>query len=70
MLHGFRAGRGTCNASLEDKLLQNLTAMWEGVFYEVFLGLRKAYNNLDRWWYMYIMVGYGIGLRKERILHY
>ena len=70
MLHGFMAGRGTWNASLEDKLLQNLTSTREEVLYEVFLGLWKDYDALDRWRYMYIMVGYGIGLRRERILHY
>ena len=70
MLYVFRAGRGTWNASLEDNLLQNLIAMWEEVFYQVFLGLRKSYDALNRWRYMYIIVSFGIGLYRERILHY
>ena len=45
--HGFRAGRGTGTASLEAKLLQQLTAMREEVLYEVFLDLEKAYEALN-----------------------
>ena len=36
-LHIFRAGRGTGNATLEAKLLQNLAAWREEVLYVIFL---------------------------------
>ena len=48
VLHGFRAGQGTSNASLKSKLLYNLMAMREEVLYEVLLDLRKAYDALGR----------------------
>ena len=47
MLHRFWAGRGTGNATLEAKLLQQLTAMREAVFFDVFLDLQKAYDTMD-----------------------
>ena len=55
-------------ASLETKLLQQLTDMREEVLYKVFLNLRKAYDELDRERCMEILVGYGVGPRTERIL--
>ena len=39
---GFRAGRGTGNATLEAKLIQQLAAMREEVLYMIFLNLTKA----------------------------
>ena len=47
-LHGFRAGRGTGTATLEAKLLQQLTATREEVLYVIFLDLTKVYDALDR----------------------
>ena len=47
-LHGFRAGRGTGTATLEDKLLHQLAALTEEVLYTIFLELHKAYDTLDR----------------------
>ena len=47
-LHGFREGCGTGTATLEAKLLQQLTAMREEVLYVIFLDLIKAYDALDR----------------------
>ena len=46
-LHGFRAGRGTGTATLEDKILQQLAALREEVLYVTFLDLHKAYGTLD-----------------------
>ena len=67
-LHGFRAVRGTGTASLEADLLQQPVAMREGVIYEVFLNLCKAYNVLDRDLCLDIFVEYDIGPRMVRIL--
>ena len=47
-LHGFREGRGTATATLEAKLLQQLSAMREEVLYVIFLDLTKAYDALGR----------------------
>ena len=70
VIHGFSVGWGSGNASLEAKLLQQPTERREEVLYEVLLNLHKAYDNLNRYWCMGIIVGYGIGLRTERILRY
>ena len=48
VLHGFWASWGAGTASLEAKLLQQLTAIRKEVFYEFFLDLQKAYGSLDR----------------------
>ena len=68
VLHGFWVGWGMGTASLETKLLQQLTDMREEVLYKVFLNLRKAYDELDRERCMEILMGYGVGPRTERIL--
>ena len=69
LLHGFRVGRGTGNASLEVKLLQHLTSMRGEVIYEVFLDLRKYDDVLDREHFLVILIFYRIRPRMERILH-
>ena len=63
VLHGFRAGSGIRTATLEAKMLQQLTAMREAVIFEVFLDIQKAYDALD--WYMClgIMAAYRGGPR-------
>ena len=48
VLHDFRAGHGTDTASLGAKMLQKVTYMREEVFCEIFVGLHKAYDALDR----------------------
>ena len=45
VLHGFQAGRGMGTATIETKLLQNLTAMREALLFKVFLDLQ---NTLKR----------------------
>ena len=47
-LHKFRAVSGTGTATLDIKLLHQLTAMREEVLHAIFLDLNKAYNGLDR----------------------
>ena len=47
-LHGLWEGHGTGNATLEDKMLQQLAALREEVLYMIFLDLHKVYVDLDR----------------------
>ena len=68
VLHGFRAGCGMGTASLEAKLLQQLTAMTEVVLFEVLLDLQKAYYALDRDMCLGIIAVYGIGPKTIRLL--
>ena len=67
-LHGFWAGRGTGTATLEVKLLQNLTAMREEVLHSIFLCLNKKYNALDSPRFLEILEGYGVGTRPLCLL--
>ena len=67
-LHGFREGRGTGTATLEDKLLQQLAAMREEVLYMIFLDLTKAYDALDRSRSLEILKGYGVVVRVQLML--
>ena len=56
-LHGLQMGRGTCNTSLEAKLIHQLTATREEVLYAIFLDLHKAYGALDREKFLEILGG-------------
>ena len=47
-LHGFWAVRGTCTATLDAKLLQQLEALMEEFLYVILLDLNKEYDDLDR----------------------
>ena len=67
-LHRLREGRGTGTATLEAKLLQQLTAMKEEFLYVIFLNLTKAYDSLDRSRSLEILKGYGVGVRVQRML--
>ena len=59
------------NSYLIAKLLQKIMEMREGVLYEVFLLLRKAYNTIDQDHCLKILVAYRVGLQMERLLrHY
>ena len=66
-LHGLRVGRGTGTASLKAKMLHQITAMSKEVLYEVFLDLKKAYDALDRYRCLEILVAYGVGSRKYHL---
>ena len=57
-LNGFRSGRGTGTATLEAKLLHQLSALREEVLYVIFLDLTKAYDALDRSRCLEILEGY------------
>ena len=67
-LHGFCAGRGTGNTTLEEKLIQQIIDMREKVLHAIFIDLRKAYDDLDRDRCLDILAGYGVGPRTLRIL--
>ena len=60
-LHGFREGRGTVTATLEEKLLQKLAGIALDPLFQVFLDVGKVYNPLDRGWCMNIIRRYGMG---------
>ena len=69
VLHGFREDCRTRTASLETKLIQQLTNMRKEVLYAIFLELHKAYVTLYRERCLYILEGYIVGLQDRRILH-
>ena len=56
------------NSYLKANLLQKIMEMREGVLYEVFLVLRKAYDTIDQDHCLKILVAYRIGLRMKRLL--
>ena len=49
-------------------MMHQLVAMRETVLCSIFLGLRKAYNALDRYICLDILAGCGVGPRTIRIL--
>ena len=67
-LHGFLAGRSTCTATLEAKLIQKLAALREDVLYVILLDLHKACDALDRSRCLEILEGYGVGPQDHWIL--
>ena len=67
-LHRFRAGRGTGTATLEAKLLQQISALRDEVMYVILLELHKAYDALDRYRYLEILEGSGVGPQSCRLL--
>ena len=60
-LHGFRAGRGTGTAILEENLAQQLEGLAHEPLFQVFLDIRKVYESLDRGRCMEILQIYGMG---------
>ena len=59
-LHGFRTGRGMRKATLEAKLVQQLTGIAHTPLFQVFLDVWKAHDSLYRGWCMDILRGYGM----------
>ena len=47
-LHGSREGRGTGTATMDTNLEQQLAGLAHKPLFQVFLGVRKAYDLLDR----------------------
>ena len=60
VLHRFREGRGTGNASLKENIIQKLTSMREEVLYVIFLYLHKVYDALERDRCLDILERYGL----------
>ena len=60
-LQRFRKARREETATLEAKLVQQLTGMCHESLIQVFLDVQKSYNSLDRGRCMEIMKGYGLG---------
>ena len=67
-LRGFRAGRGIGTATLEAKLAQQLVEIVHEPLLHIFLDMRKAYDSLDRGWFMEILQGYRMGQRMARLI--
>ena len=65
VLHIFHMGRGTGNATLNTKLIQQLIAMRDTVLNSIFLDLRKAYDALYMDCCIDTLAGYGVGPRKK-----
>ena len=67
-LYGLRMGRGTGTATLEAKLIQQLTAMRETFIHTKLMYLQKTYDSL--YWYMCldVLVGYGMDPRTLFLL--
>ena len=59
----------TGNASLEAKMIQQLTDMREKFLYKNFLDLHKAYDDLNKDIYIGILEGYRMGPRSLCLLH-
>ena len=68
VLHGFRAGRGTGTATLEAKLIQQLSSIREEVLYVIFLDPTKAYDPLDRSRCLEILEDYDVVPSARRLL--
>ena len=64
----FWAGQGTGTVSLDANLFPQLTAMREAVLFEVFLGIWKACDVLDRERSLDLLTAYGIGPRTVQLL--
>ena len=66
-LHGFRVGHGTGNATLEVKLLQQVTSMRVALLHAILLDLQNTSNALDRSRYLAILKGYVMRPRALRL---
>ena len=67
-LHGFRAGRGCGTSIMEAKLVQKLAFIEQCPLYRVFIGLRKAYDAMDRGHCLEILRDCGVGEKALRLI--
>ena len=67
-LHGFISGRGTGTATLEAKLVQQLSGIAHKPLLQVFLDVQKAYDSLDQERCLELLRGYGLGPNLARLL--
>ena len=68
VLHGFRVGRGKGTATLEAKLVQQLSGLAHKPLLQVLLDVQKAYDSLDQERCLELLRGYGLGPNLARIL--
>ena len=68
VLHRFWADCGTGTDTLEDKLIQNITATRESVLFKVLLELQKAYDAVDQDRCLDIIAVYGVVPRTLRLI--
>ena len=68
IFHGFLSGIGTGNASLKSNMIQQVVAMREEVFYNIFLDLHKSYNILDRYRCLGILAACRVGRNAIHLL--
>ena len=67
-VHGFREHRSCATAILEVKLEMQLARRQGKVWYQIFLDLSKAYDNLDRERLYTVLEAYGVGPMTIRLL--
>ena len=67
-LHGFRGGRRTGTSTLEAKLAQKLAVLAHKPLFQVFLDIRKAYNEMYRDRCLEVLRRYGVGTNLTRLL--
>ncbi len=60
-LHGSLPKKGTGTASIEAKLVQQLAWQDQCPLYEIYVGLKKAYDSINRGRMMEILKAYGVG---------
>ena len=68
VLHGFCAWRDTGTATVEINLYQELASVDQYLLFLVFIGLRKAYNKVDRGRFNRTLEGYGSGPQMSELL--
>ena len=67
-IHGFRRKRGTYTAIGEAKLRIQQTMRSTHPLFQVYIDLKKAYDNLDRKVAMKILEKYGVGVNVRRYI--
>ena len=68
VIHCFQANCGTGTSYIEEKLLNHMDAMKKEVMYDIFLGINKAYDTMDRDQRLYILEIYGVGPRNLQLI--
>ena len=67
-LRGFRSGRVTGTATLKTKSVQQLSGIAHKLMFQVFLDVQKTQSSLNRGWGMGIIMGYGMGQNRARLI--
>ena len=68
ILHGFQVKQGTGTATLEAKLLHQISGMHQEVMYNIFFDIHKSYNMMERDRTLIILEGYVVGTRMRRLM--